>query len=302
MRQLSFLILPFLLSACSLGGLFPEATATMPPSPTVTQTPTSTATATSTATPAPTETPTATPTPVCAFPAGNVEQTGYSGYLVREQVPVRIYLPPCYEVSNEVYPVVIMLHGYPMDQTHLDILGADEAAADGILNRGFPPVIVVMPYQPQPLFSNSSGGPWSYEAEFMLGLLPWLESSYRIDPAPEKKVIAGISRGAIWALEIGFSYPDTFGTVAALSPALAVNQPAPQYDPFNLAVAGRGLPARIYLMAGEGDWARWETERLLTVLENGGFQPTYVLVPGIHDDSIWRGLMPDLMAYLVSDW
>ena len=166
----------------------------------------------------------------------------------------------------------------------------------------WPAFLIVIPVQPEPIFTNSDGGPWSYEAEFLDGLLPWVDDHYRTEAHPEGRALAGISRGGIWALEIALRNADQMDAMAALSPALAVNYAREDYDPFNLAVSGRPLPSRIYLAAGQEDWARPDTERLHGVLQSVGADPRLVIVPGSHGSDLWQGLLEDVIGYLALDW
>jgi enterochelin esterase-like enzyme len=156
--------------------------------------------------------------------------------------------------------MVVALHGKPFDEAHWDDLGLDEAAEAGIVAGEWSPLLLVMPHVPEPLFSQTDGGPGSYEQELLEGLLPAIGSRYPIDHA--RLAISGISRGGVWALEIGLRHPETFGIVASLSPALALNRARPQYDPLGRCrracswrrarAIGPGPPPRIW----QASWNR----------------------------------------------
>lgn len=234
--------------------------------------------------------------------SGRVEERTYPGVVARQDIPVRVYLPPCYPAPGVRYPAVYLLHGKPFDETHWDDLGADEVVDAGILSNAWPAFVLVMPLQPEPLFSNSDGGPWSYEREMIDGLLPFVEAAFLVDPRPESRAIAGISRGGIWALEIGFRNPTVFDAVAALSPSLAVNHARPEYDPMELASQIAPLPTDIFLTAGDDDWARQMTEELSVALAAAGHDNTLLVTPGSHDSSTWQAVLPQLFAFLAAGW
>jgi enterochelin esterase-like enzyme len=191
-----------------------------------------------------------------------------------------------------------MLHGLPFDEQHWLQLGAVSVAEAGIRSEIWQPLVLVMPLQPEPLFTGSDGGPGSYESEFMEGLLPHIESSYRVDPA--QRGIAGISRGGIWALEIAFNRPESITAVAALSPALAVNSPRPQYDPFSLVPNAASL--QILLLAGDLDWALVETRRLHAALMDHGSGAVLSVVPGDHVDQTWADAMGSVLGFFGNAW
>jgi len=251
----------------------------------------------------PTLAPAATATRVepCAT-SGRVESSVYPGVVVRQPIPFRIYLPPCYDSHAGPYPTLYALHGKPFDDAHWDDLGLDEAAEAAIASGGSPPFLIVMPYVPEPLFSNTDGGPGSYEQEFFEGLVPYVQSTYAADPQAASRALAGISRGGVWALEIGLLHPEAFDGLAALSPALAVNRPRPEYDPFGIASGPGPFPGRIFLAAGETDWARAGTERLALALEEAGVLPGLLIVPGGHDAQAWESSIGPMLEALTAGW
>lgn len=296
----ALLCLSAVLAACSSA---PAVTPTSTPRAPEAYVPTATPTAVP---PTPSPTPTLTPEPtafVCHAASGQVVETSYSSPILPRQVPVRVYLPPCYDETADRFPSVILLHGKPFTETHWLDLGADRLADEQIGLGTWPPFIMIMPLQPEPLFSQTDGGPGSYEAELIQGLLPFVDGAFRTIPGPEGRAIGGISRGGVWALEIGFLHPDVFGAVAALSPALAVNYARAAYDPLALAELGTAtLPTRIFLGAGDVDWARPKTAALAESLVSHGGSPEFDQVTGDHVSATWQALMPAMFAYLTQPW
>jgi enterochelin esterase-like enzyme len=220
--------------------------------------------------------------------------------VVQDEIPFRVYLPPCYEPGPGTYPTLYALHGKPFDESHWDDLGLDEVADSGITAGDWPPFLIVMPYVPEPLFSSTDGGPGSYEQELLEGLIPFVEANYASDPSATSRWLAGISRGGVWALEAGLSHPEVFGGVAALSPALAVNHSRPEYDPLVIASGTGPFPSRLFLSAGETDWARAATERLGGILEHAGISVSLEITPGGHELRAWEGALRPMLEALTS--
>lgn len=241
--------------------------------------------------------PTASPTPRCIAAQGTWTDAEYPGVAVAGTVPVRIYLPPCASEPGARYPVAYFLHGKPYTETQWIDLGI-EALVEGEAV----PMIIVLARQPEPIFSGSDGGPGSYETEFLDGLVPWVDQMYPSDPNPARRAVVGLSRGGVWALEVGMTHPEAIGTVVALSPALAVNYARPSYDPLRLAEAAPALPSRILLMVGDTDWARTKTEDLARRLADRGAESELRIVPGAHVDPTWGSMLPDVLAYLSAGW
>jgi len=234
-------------------------------------------------------------TQVCDQATGEIEAGSYPAVAVPGELPYLIYLPPCYPELGRSYPTVYLLHGYPYDERHWLELGAEQVANQGLDEQNWLPFLMVMPLQPEPLFRNSDGGPGSYETELLDGMVAYVDKTYHSDPS--RRGLAGVSRGGVWALEIGFRNPSAFVAVAALSPALAVNSARPPYDPFEIVRSADSLPPLLLLLAGDQDWAAPATERLSDALEAEGFAHSYLVVAGDHSDPTWAEAMSFTLGF-----
>lgn len=238
---------------------------------------------------------------VCPEDEGRIERVQYSSQLIGEYIPVLVYLPPCHSDQRR-YPQIFLLHGKPQDENHWLILGIEKVIQNGIRSGEIPELILVMPEQPEPLFTRTDGGAGSYEGEFMNALLPFIEDKYPVSSRPTERAIAGISRGGVWALEIAFRNPEVFGAVGGLSPALNVNDARSMYDPIVLAGSPDGLPERIFLASGDVDSAADKTRQLHEILAEQRIDHRYTTVPGGHEGATWQQLLGELVAYLSGDW
>jgi enterochelin esterase-like enzyme len=246
--------------------------------------------------------PAPTPPPDCRTKIGRVDTITYPSLLLDQDVPARVYVPACHDGTSEAYPTLYLLHGYPFDETEWGALGLDLLVASTVLSGEWPPFLVVMPRVSDPLFRSTDGGPNSYEAELTDGLVSFIDLTYHTDPRPERRAIAGISRGGVWSLEIGLNNPDVFGGVAAISPALQLNSARKEYDPIYIVRRGEALPPKIYLLAGDADWAREATQDFALLLEGLGIAHEYVVYQGGHDDASWAPNLKALIAFLIADW
>ncbi len=125
--------------------------------------------------PTPSPLPPSTPTPACNVSQGTVVEDQYRGHNVQQDVPVLVYLPPCYATMPGPLPVLYLLHGKPFTEKHwvdLGVVGAEQARPATTNAAHW---ILVMPRVPEPLFSSSDGGPGSYEDEFTRWLMPYIE-------------------------------------------------------------------------------------------------------------------------------
>jgi enterochelin esterase-like enzyme len=253
-------------------------------------------------TPAPLPLPTSTPF-YCAYLRGRTESVSLISESIGEEVRISVHLPPCYDdYQTKAFPVLYLLHGWPLDERHWDFLGIDELADDWIIRQIAGPFLIVMPgVRSDGLYVNSSGGSWSFEGMLADELVPLIDQNYRTWRDPAGRAIGGISRGGVWALEIAFRHQDLFSIVGGHSPALALNRPLPQYDPFLLirdGVAGM----RIYLDAGSLDWARSSTLRLYDALVEAAADVTYQIHEGGHVDALWQGGIVDYADFYTLTW
>lgn len=281
MKSIGSISLALILAACGL--IFSPEDPALPP-------PTTTVTGTLQYQPGlPTDTPQPSPTPTpCPEDYGLDAVQSYPSSILEQDIPLLVYLPPCYDPSS-TYPAVFLLHGSPMDENQWPDLGAIDLLDHGYHHLGWPAAVIVLPYLPEPLFTQSDGGLNSYEDEFVNGLLPFIESQYPVSSLTTRRAIAGISRGGVWALEIALRYPGMFDFVGAISPALHVNHPRPEYDPFLLVDSSEPLPAYFTLSAGDSEPGFSNaTHRLAQALTEAG-RPTVVhVVAGDHVPENWR--------------
>ncbi len=277
-----------------------EAKETVP----VTADPTASPTPQPTFTPSPAPTPTPTPTPYyCAYMRGKTESATFSSKAMGERVRFLVHLPPCYDdYPAAAFPVVYLLHGWPLDERHWDTLGVDEVLDDWVIRGMAGPAIIVLPgVSADGLYVNSSGGSWSFEGMLVDELVPLVDQTYRTWRDPAGRAIGGVSRGGVWALEIAFRHQDMFSIVGGHSPALALNRPMPQYDPF-LLVKEDVSGIRIYLDAGDLDWAKASTAKLYEALSERGADVTYQVHNGGHVDKLWQESMADYVAFYTATW
>ena len=271
----------------------PAPSPTLPPSPPQTPTPPT----------SPIEEPAATITATATFElAGRVEEHTYFSPTTGEEEQYRVYLPPGYDQSDDRYPVLYLFHGWPYEAAHWNGLGTEETADAAIQYGTLPPFIIVQPKGSEGVYVNTSGGDRSFEGQVVNDLIPHVEGTYRTWAEREGRAVGGISRGGVWALEIAFSYPDLFAAVGAHSPALSVNMAPSVYDPFYLLENPGVAALRIYLDAGDADWAREGTEELHQALDAQGILHEFDVHSGGHSVWLWSAHVVEYLAFYASGW
>ena len=276
----------------------PTATQTATPSPVPTVPLTGTAAALASAT----STLQAPPTPAGSQLLGRMELQSYPSQVAGGTQTYSIYLPPQYDQTDRRYPVLYLLHGWPYRDANWDKIGAGELVDRMIADGSLPPFIIVMPWATESLFVGTSGGSNSFEAQLIQDLIPHVDATYRTWAQREGRALGGISRGGVWSLQTGFYHADSFAAVGAHSPALELNRAPAMYDPFYLLDRPGVNTLRIYLDAGDADWARKDTAALHEAMDAAGLMHIFVVHPGGHANALWMASLGEYLAFYSYGW
>ena len=211
----------------------------------------------------------------------------------------RVYLPPCYSGQPDLrYPVLYLFHGSNYNEDQWDRLGIDETANQLIAAGDIPPLIIVMPRD-----RNWSDPPMDQFGRVVVEeLIPLIDRNYRTLPERQQRAVGGLSRGAGWAVNLGLSHWDLFGTLGAHS------LPVFWSDIGNIRAWLARIPVderpRIYLDIGDHDRpsimesAVW-FEKLLTQL---GIPHDWYLFPGYHDEAYWMKHLGQYLRWYTANW
>lgn len=211
----------------------------------------------------------------------------------------RVYLPACYEeVEEQSFPVLYLIHGQNYNDDQWERLGVTEIADELIAGGEISPLIIVMPRDRS----------WSQPTEDAFGqvvidqLLDHIDETYRTVPDREHRAIGGLSRGAGWALHLGFSQWESFSAVGMHSlPVFWTDLPFIR-DWLNSIPEGE-MP-RIYLDLGDKDRpqlsksAMW-FEELLTEMK---IAHEWHLYPGYHEEAYWQAHAEEYIRWYSQDW
>lgn len=147
---------------------------------------------------------------------------------------VTVYLPPGYAQRRERYPVL-----YANDGQDMPAVGLQETLAQLYRAHAIRPIIVVAVDMPadrasgyglsdrataRSLVGGSRIGPIGTRAADYSGwvaatLVPCIDAHYRTVPQARSRAILGWSLGALNAFNLGWQYPEVFGTIGAFSPS-----------------------------------------------------------------------------------
>jgi enterochelin esterase-like enzyme len=248
------------------------------------------------ATPAPAQ----TPAPLaCLNEGGQIETGELRTELLRLPLEFRVYLPPCYhELADRRYPVLYLIHGQSYNDDQWDRLGADETA-DALIAAGeVPPFLIVMPRDR--VWSQPTEDPFGQAVAEVL--VPWIDEHYRTRPERGSRAVGGLSRGAGWAIHLGFSKWELFGAIGAHSLPVFWTD-LPHLRAWLEAIPNEDLP-RIYLDLGDKDRpqisrsAIW-FEGLLTEMN---IPHEWHLYSGYHEEAYWEALVEEYLGWYARGW
>jgi enterochelin esterase-like enzyme len=266
-----------------------------------------------------------------ALGGGGGPQPGVNDVTIRSpalgrDMPAQVFVPRELDTTTD-HPVLYLFHGrYGSERGWMGGrfgragVGVHEIA-QGLIDEGqIPPLIIV-----SALINDSYGvdSPPSdegydhglYERYIMDDLIPTIEARFPVSSDPADRAIGGLSMGGFAALHAAFRYPDRFGGVAGLSPAVfqgtlpdrqwlyPTEAARREHDPLLLAETAPIDHLRVFLGAGRADysWIIQATEILAGRLSARGVDVTATNIRGGHDTPTWQRLAALMLLALYGD-
>lgn len=214
-------------------------------------------------------------------------------------IPYRIWLPPCYtENHDQRYPVLYLIHGQSFNEDQWDRLGADETAASLIASGEIAPFIIVMPHDP-----NWKQPKETFFDEMMIEeFIPFIDANYRTMTDRQQRVIGGLSRGAAWAIHLGFQHWELFTAIGAHSPAIFWTDTSALQR--WIKVIPPGMAPRVYIDIGDHD--RLEIKQSAVWFEKflaeNNLPHEWHLYLGEHNEAYWQKHVEEYIRWYTAEW
>ncbi|HVK11439.1 MAG TPA: alpha/beta hydrolase-fold protein [Gemmataceae bacterium] len=162
-------------------------------------------------------------------PHGDVRRAWYESTTLGGQRRLHVYTPPGYDASTDKYPVLYLLHGAGDEDSGWSTVGRAGFILDNLIAaRKAKPMLVVMPNGSLP--RPAGGAPKDPAAaaalqdrftnELMKDVVPYVEKTYKVVAAPERRALAGLSMGGGQTTRVLIRHPDQFAYVAIWSAGL----------------------------------------------------------------------------------
>lgn len=245
----------------------------------------------------------AQPPTSCPETTGQVKRDSYSSPILDMTMFYSVYLPPCYDQTANVYPVLYLMHGSNDDDGQWVRLGLPDILDRGITQGALPPMVVILPFGNQ-IANENRFDAVSWENVFLTELMPTAETRYRIATQREGREIGGISRGGFWAVSIAFRHPDLFSAVGGHSAFFDPNNAPPEDNPLDLATTAAGIDTlRIALDRGANDYAAPGLDLMNERLTTRHIAHQYTVYPeGEHDNAYWGQHIADYIHFYAAGW
>lgn len=190
-----------------------------------------------------------------------------------------VYLPDGYEKEKTRYPVIYMHDGQNLFSERLSYIW--EWQVDDILNRliqegKMQKVVVVGIYNSSkraeeytPFADRDFGGGKAREFSALIvdRIIPYIEKKYRVSRSRSNRAVMGSSFGGILSLWMGYTYPEVFSMVGAISPSLWIADGAMLLE----LEKQPKKPIKIWIDQGTGEWSDF-TRNAVTILKQKGYR------------------------------
>jgi len=242
---------------------------------------------------------TSSPTPaVCRDHYGSIEYRELLSDYFQAPLSVRIYLPPCYNFdTGKHYPVLYVLHGQSSNDDQWDRLGLDEMADELILEGKIIPLIIVMPREPNLLANENES---KFGETVTQALIPWIDEEYRTINTRECRAIGGLSRGAAWAMRIGFVNWELFNAIGTHSFAPFSG------DFYNFPYWLQEIPdeqiPRVYMDMGTQDFMLNPASLFEDRLTKYHVAHEWIINNGTHNEEYWKNHVEDYLLWYTFPW
>lgn len=200
---------------------------------------------------------------------------------------VTVYVPTAADTTSGL-PIVYFGDG----QQYIDDIKAPEILDSLIRSGAVPPAFAV--FVPPVSRSSEYRGNEAHRRMLAFEIVPYVQARFSPGSSREKRYLVGSSRGALMALDLVTAYPDVFGNVALISPAIRSSDVLGR-------IAAPPAPTRVVIAEGEYDLA-WAADAVAVRdrLRAMGYETTHRVYPDGHSPTAWRHVLHWLLPALLS--
>ena len=206
-----------------------------------------------------------------------------------------LYLPPCFSDDRGVkLPIIYFVPGRTSTPKTWFDAGLAAVADELIVSGELLPFMIVTT-------QNIDNRDEMFADTIVNELIPYVESSFPVDPERRHHAVAGGSLGGIAAYRIGLGMPGHFASVAMFGSGIVHGEEARIRELLG-AIPENERP-RFFLNTGFQDPLMLERARaMLGILDEFGIPHTHIFTSGSHDYAYWAANLPAYLHWTALDW
>jgi enterochelin esterase-like enzyme len=244
-------------------------------------------------------------------PHGEVRQRWYQSKVTGLWRRAMVYTPPGYDTNLKTrYPVLYLQHGSGESERGWSAQGRMNFILDNQIAAGTTkPMIVVMEngmiaQRAGAPAQNADGRPArgneAFEDVLVQDLIPMIDATYRTRATREQRALAGLSMGAMQAMQIGTRHRDLFAYIGVFSGPFRLTDPKKDYGgAFGDAAAWKKQMRLLWIGAGRAEEAIHKSaSQVHEALEKAGIPNVFFECPFAHEWQTWRYSLQDFAPRL----
>ncbi len=229
---------------------------------------------------------------------------------------VSVYLPPNYQTSKELYPVLYIQDGQNIFDDKTSYSGeweVDETLNNIYNNTGFGLIVVAIDHGEEKRLNEYA--PWNHKkygkgegkayVDFLVNTLkPKIDDTFRTKEDSQNTAIIGSSLGGLIAHYAVFKYPNVFGKAGVFSPSFWYTNNSFSFTKSQL----QKIPnIKIYYLVGHKEGVEMvnNVKRMSLLLKYNGFPEKNIykkMVPsGMHNETFWKSEFNDAIIWLFKE-
>lgn len=222
---------------------------------------------------------------------GKVSNFSFLSKIMNRNYQVKVYLPPDYETSNTNFPTI-----YFQDGGEYVSLGSAINVIDNLIDSNKieqSVAVFVTPTNRQNEYAETNR--YNYSKFFAEELVPYIDSLYKTDKSPQRRIIIGDSWGGNISALISWLYPDLFGNCGLHSAAFWPNN----YEVYNFLINGEKKNINYFSVYGSYESLFENMQSFYSIMKSKGYNIESFEFPEGHSWGLWRANIDNILEYFI---
>ncbi len=222
---------------------------------------------------------------------GKVEQKTIFSTNVNTSYQLKIYLPPNYNpAEGKVYPTVYFQDGFE----YIDLAGAVNVLDNLIAAKKIENVIAVFVRPNNRNNEYAFSQRTAYRLFFVNELVPFVDSVYKTEQSPKRRMVLGDSYGGNISALICYYHPEIFGNCGLHSGAFQENN----YEAYNLFISSPKKDIKFSMVWGTYESLYPNMRQFRDFLNTNKYEYNWSELPEGHSWGLWRANIDFMLEYI----